>query len=130
MDSDRFLIAVVDDDISFREALVSLLASFGYQTVAFASPKAYLDARPSPSPACLILDVRMPGMSGLELQSRLAARHQKPPVIFITSFADERTRSEALAAGAIAVFSKLDDRDDLVQAIRSALSQSPADPIN
>lgn len=100
------LISVIDDDESVRYALDSLIRSLGYDAQLYASAQAFLDAPCSPAPACLILDVHLPGMSGPELQEQLLAQACAPPIIFITALPDLLTRNRALAAGALAFLSK------------------------
>jgi FixJ family two-component response regulator len=99
-------VGVVDDDESVRESIASLMESAGYRVEGFASADQLL-ARPSlPEIECLILDVCMPGMDGLELQSRLAAAGRRIPIVFVTAHADQRTRERAMKAGAAAVLQK------------------------
>ena len=112
-----FLIGVVDDDISFREALEGLLGSFGFETRCFGSAEDFLQlARPADF-RCLILDVQMTGMSGLDLHDKLRASHPDLPTIFITSQDDLRTRVRALDGGALAVFGKPFDREALISTV-------------
>jgi FixJ family two-component response regulator len=89
------LIAVVDDDEAVREAIQSLLRSVGLRAAVFASAEDFLQADQLPATACLILDVRMPRMSGLELQRQLATAHCPTPIIFITAHGDAETRAGA-----------------------------------
>src|SRR5215510_3476629 len=95
------LISVVDDDASVRESLQCLIRSFGFAVEAFASAKECLNSGRLPDTRCMILDVRMPGLIGLELQRRVAASHHAVPVIFITANGDEAARSQALKDGAV-----------------------------
>jgi FixJ family two-component response regulator len=118
------LIAVVDDDDALRNSLDDLLQSVGFRVQGFASAEAFLQAPPVPEAACLLLDVRLPGMNGLELQRQLAGMRWRIPIIFVTAYADDDMRAHALAAGAIAVLSKPCREDDLLQAIDVALTQS------
>src|SRR5215831_3119462 len=99
------LIAVVDDDASVRSATVDLLASVGFACKAFEAAEDYLQSDVANRTACLILDVRMPGLNGLELQRLLADQGRAVPIIFITSYPDERVRGRALRNGAICYLS-------------------------
>jgi FixJ family two-component response regulator len=118
------LIAVVDDDDALRNSLDDLLQSVGFRVQGFASAEAFLQAQPAPETACLLLDVRLPGMNGLELQRQLGGMHWRIPIIFVTAYADDDVRAHALAAGAIAVLSKPCREADLLHAIDVALKQS------
>jgi FixJ family two-component response regulator len=118
------LIAVVDDDDALRNSLDDLLQSVGFRVQGFASAEAFLQAQPAPETACLLLDVRLPGMNGLELQRQLGGMHWRIPIIFVTAYADDDVRAHALAAGAIAVLSKPCREADLLYAIDVALKQS------
>ncbi len=118
------LIAVVDDDDALRNSLDDLLQSVGFRVQGFASAEAFLQAPPAPETACLLLDVRLPGMNGLELQRQLGGMHWRIPIIFVTAYADDDVRAHALAAGAIAVLSKPCREADLLHAIDVALKQS------
>jgi len=114
-------IAVVDDDESVRDALRSLLKSVGFKAEAFASAAELLNSGQLLGLACLILDVRMPGMSGIELQDRLTASHDGVPIIFISAHADEEARARALASGAIAFLVKPFSDKALLDAIDVAV---------
>jgi FixJ family two-component response regulator len=118
---DKSLICVVDDDLSVRRALHRLLQAAGYQVEALASAAAYSERYVESRPSCLVLDIRMPGMSGLELQRRLAATAYLPPIVFITAHSDEDVRREALAGGAIDVLYKPLRRAVLLEAVDRAL---------
>ena len=118
------LIAVVDDDDALRNSLDDLLQAVGFRVQGFASAEAFLRTQPAPEAACLILDVRLPGMSGLELQRQLGAAHCSIPIIFITAYADDHVRARALAAGAVAVLSKPCGEEELLRAIQAALTPS------
>ena len=115
------LIVVVDDDDALRTSLDDLLQSVGLRVHGFASAEACLQAQHAPETACLLLDVRLPGMNGLELQRQLGAMHWRIPIIFITAYADDAMRAHALAAGAVAVLSKPCREEDLLTAIEAAL---------
>ncbi len=117
------LISVVDDDESVRESLQSLLRSVGFAVKVFASAEAFLNSNHSGDSDCVILDVRMPGMNGFELHSRLVNSHREMPVIFITAHgSDEGVRSRALKSGAVAYLVKPFSEDALLSAVRTALS--------
>jgi FixJ family two-component response regulator len=118
------LIAIVDDDDVLRHSLDDLLQSVGFRVHGFASAEAFLRAQPAPETACLLLDVRLPGMDGLELQRQMEAMHWRLPIIFVTAYADDTVRARALAAGAVAVLSKPCREEDLLQAIEAALTPS------
>ena len=115
------LISVVDDDESVRSATADLLNSVGFACEAFPSAEAYLASANLARTSCLILDIRMPGLSGLELQTRLAGGGHSIPIIFITSFPDEKMRQQAVDAGAICYLSKPYSDDELLGCIRRAL---------
>ena len=119
--ADRPLIAVVDDDDSVRESLSGLFRSVGFATRGFASGAAFLQSDDLPRTDCAILDVRMPGMGGLELQRRLVASHPDVPIIFMTAHDDARARSQALSCGAAAYLIKPFSEDALLDAVRAAL---------
>src|SRR5215470_17879779 len=118
--SNLSLISVVDDDTSVRESLQCLIRSFGFAVEAFASAEEFLKSDHLPNTRCLILDVRMPGMNGLELQRRLAASHRESPVIFITAHGEETTRSQALKNGAVDYLLKPFREEAVLQAIHAA----------
>ena len=107
-----------------REALQRLLRLEGFRTVAFASAEDFLHAGPLQDTACLIVDVRMPRMSGLELQRQLATTHCPIPLIFITAHGDEVVRAQALRAGAVDFLYKPFSEEVLLRAIQAALQAS------
>jgi len=115
------LISVVDDDDSVRESLSGLIRSVGFGAMVFASAEEFLTSDRLPDTDCLILDVRMPGMNGLELQRRLAASHRSIPVIFITAHGDEEARVRALNGGAVEYLLKPFSEEALLSAIDAAL---------
>lgn len=123
------LIAVVDDDQSVREALENLISSVGLEVKLFASAEDFLDSDVSSQTDCAILDVRLPGISGLELQQRLAAERQSIPVIIITAQGDDTTREEAVAAGAIAFLKKPVKEEVLLAALESALKRKTGEQV-
>ena len=113
-------IYVVDDDESARTGLGRLLRSVGFRVTTFVSAQEFLDHGQVENGALLVLDVRMPGISGLELQKRLSARGSRLPIIFLTAFEDPQARSEALKAGSIAFLQKPVDEETLLEAIKRA----------
>jgi FixJ family two-component response regulator len=115
------LVAIVDDDDLIRSALQGLLKSAGLPAQSFASSEEFLKSGRPDQTACLIADIRMPGISGLELQARLNADHYKIPTIFITAHGDEKMRMQALRAGAVEFLAKPFDDEDLLESIRAAL---------
>jgi FixJ family two-component response regulator len=115
------VIAIVDDDLSVREALTSLVRSLGYGTIAFGCAEDLLKSKRRRSVSCLIADVQMPGMSGLQLYDQLVASGKPLPTILITAFPDERTRERALQAGVICYLAKPFSEDDLLACIHSSL---------
>ena len=115
------LISVVDDDDSVRESLGGLIRSVGFAVKVFASAEEFLNSDHLRNTHCLILDVRMPGMNGLELQRQLAANDRKIPVIFITAHGDEEVRSRALNGGAVDYLLKSFSEEALLNAIDAAL---------
>ena len=115
------LISIVDDDESVGEALQSLMKSMGFQTAVFASAEDFLNSADLNDTACLILDVRMPGMSGLELQAELAASNRRIPIIFVSAHSLEEARARALSAGAVAFLRKPFSEDALLGAVDLSL---------
>jgi FixJ family two-component response regulator len=114
------LVAIVDDDQSFREALDGLLRLIGFRTAIFASARDFLDSPQFPDVSCVILDISMPGMDGLELQQHLVATHPIP-IIFITDLRDAKTREQAVRAGAISFLNKPVSEETLIDVLNSAL---------
>lgn len=117
------LISIVDDDDSLRRSLGNLLRSLGFRVQEFASAQAFIGAQNARETACLILDVRMPGMTGLDLQRHIAASGWRVPIVFITSHADDDARTRALAVGAVAFLSKPFREKEIFDAINAALSR-------
>jgi FixJ family two-component response regulator len=115
------LVAVVDDDDLIRNALQGLLKAVGVSAAAFASAEEFLTSAEKQDIACLIADIRMPGMSGLELQAKLNAEHCRIPIIFITAHGDEKMRMQALRAGAVEFLAKPFDDEALLKSVRAAL---------
>lgn len=120
------LVAVVDDDISVRESLESLIRSVGMQVKVFASAEEFLRAAHDGIADCLVLDVRLPGMSGLELHRYLLGQNCKLPAIFITAHAsDDRARLEARSDWTVAYLTKPFAEDELLDAVDAALKWKP-----
>ena len=115
------LISIVDDDDSLRNSLNNLIRSVGFGVQGFSSAEAFLKSNHLHDTACLILDVRMPGMSGLDLQRQLVATNLSIPIIFITSHADDDARARALEAGAVDFLYKPFREEALLNAIDTAL---------
>jgi FixJ family two-component response regulator len=116
------LISIVDDDESMREALKGLIRSLGYTAEAFASAAEFLSSRRVPRTSCLIADVMMPGMTGVELHRHLVTSGKTIPTILITAHPDDSVRERALADGVIGYLSKPFSEHDLLACIRSSLA--------
>jgi FixJ family two-component response regulator len=117
------MISVVDDDAWAREGIKNLVLSLGYQVCAFESAEQFLQSTRIEDIACLISDVQMPGLSGLDLQDRLLASGHHTPVIFITAYPNEKQRSRALGAGAVGFLSKPFEAELLVDCLAQALDR-------
>jgi FixJ family two-component response regulator len=115
------VVSIVDDDDLMRSALQGLLKAVGLPARAFASAEEFLESGQQHDTACLIADIRMSGMSGLELQARLNAEQIRIPTIFITAHGDERMRMQALRAGAVEFMAKPFDDEVLLESVRVAL---------
>jgi FixJ family two-component response regulator len=118
------IVFIVDDDISVRESLELLIGSQGWQAETFESAKEFLDRTRVLVPSCLILDVSLPGLNGLELQKRVAVDRTEMPIIFITGHGDVPMSVEAMKAGAVEFLTKPLSKDVLLSAIRNALDRS------
>ncbi len=117
------VVFVVDDDTSIREALTSLLRSVGLTVEAFGSAREFRSRRPRDAPSCLVLDVRLPGASGLDLQRELVDAGEHIPIIFITGHGDIRMSVRAMKAGAVEFLAKPFRDQDLLDAIRQAFER-------
>ena len=117
------LVAIIDDDASVRATTDSLVRSLGYIVNTFASAEELLRSNRLHDLSCVIADVQMPGMSGVELQAHLLAQGSHVPFIFFTAFPDERVRAQALRAGAICYLTKPFDADSLIQGLQAALKK-------
>jgi FixJ family two-component response regulator len=115
------LVAIVDDDDSMRSALYGLLKAVGWPAQAFGSAEEFLESGQQHQTACLIADIRMPGMSGLELQAKLNAERCRIPIIFITAHDDAKVRMQALRAGAVEFLAKPFNDEALLESVRAAL---------
>jgi len=115
------VVTIVDDDESIRNALQGLMKEAGFAALAFASAEEFLNSGEQQRTGCLIADIRMPGMSGLELQSQLNKDHYRIPIIFITAQGDEKMRMQALRAGAVEFLTKPFDDEVLLDSVRAAL---------
>jgi FixJ family two-component response regulator len=118
------LISIVDDDESTRESTKGLVRSLGYQATSFASAEEFLQSDSLNSTACLITDVQMPGLSGIDLQRGLIAQGVKMPTIFITAFPEEETRARAMKAGALGYLSKPFSEESLLECLDRAFGSS------
>jgi FixJ family two-component response regulator len=116
------MVAVIEDDESYRVAVQRLLKSEGFSAQSFSSAEAFLDSGQQHETGCLISDIRMPGMSGLELQSKLNSDHCRIPTIFITAHGDEKMRLQAMRGGAVKFLMKPFDCEILLEAVRVALN--------
>ena len=120
--TERLLLSVVDDDEMLRESLPDLLREFGFSAQAFSSGQEFLSSNYVDETRCLILDVAMPGMSGLEVQEELKRRGRAIPIIFITGQKDEDIRKQALRQGAVNVLYKPFSDSALLEAVNAAVS--------
>lgn len=115
------LVAIVDDDQSVQSALKDLMESVGLSARSFGSAEEFLESGLRGETACLVTDVRMPGMSGLELQAKLKAEGSRIPIIFITAHGDAKVKSRAMTAGAVEFLSKPFDDEALLDKVQAAL---------
>jgi FixJ family two-component response regulator len=118
------LISIVDDDESIRESTKGLVRSLGYQAATFASAEEFLQSDSVDSTSCLITDVQMPGLSGIDLQRGLIAQGVRTPMIFITAFPEEETRARVMRAGALGYLSKPFSEESLLKCLDMALGNS------
>jgi FixJ family two-component response regulator len=115
------LVAIVDDDESVRSALRGLLKEAGLTAQSFASAEEFLESGQQGETGCLVADISMPGMSGLELQAKLNAERCRIPIVFITAHGDEKMRMQALRAGAVEFLAKPFDDEVLLECVRAAM---------
>lgn len=120
------IVLVVDDDVSVREALKGLIESAGLKVETFASAQEFLARPPANAPGCLVLDVRLPGLSGLDLQKRLAEINLEIPIIFISGHGDVPTTVQAMKGGALEFLTKPLANQDLLDAIQEAVKRDRA----
>src|SRR5215468_918932 len=118
------VVFIVDDDVSVRESLELLIRNEGWQPETFASAQEFLDRPRALVPNCLLLDISLPGLNGLELQKRIAVERTDMPIIFITGSGDVPKSVQAMKAGAVEFLTKPFDADVLLMAIRKALERS------
>ena len=118
------IIAIVDDDPAVRRGISGLLRSLGFAAIDFSSAEEFLNSGRATDISCVITDVRMPGMSGIDLQDRLIAAGHKIPVIFMTAFPEERTKTRAIKAGAFGFLTKPFPQNTLLDCVHSALRAS------
>ena len=121
------LISVVDDDESVRRTTKLLIESFGYRAAVFDSAETFLKPSQLNNTCCLVVDVKMPGMSGLQLQRRLSAERSSIPIIFISAYGNNESRREAEQAGAVAFLNKPFGAEQLLESIRFALQPDKKD---
>jgi FixJ family two-component response regulator len=126
----RAMIFVVDDDQSVRRAMKRLLSSAGYEVATFGSAEELLASGRHELPDVFVIDVRMPGLSGLELQKELAASGTGAPIVFITAYRDDQARALAREAGAVAYLEKPVDAEVLLEAILAGLKRQPVEAPN
>ena len=120
------VVFVVDDDREFRESLNNLLRSIGLRVETFASAQEFLNSKRPTTPSCVVLDVRMPGFSGLDLQKRMADAKLGIPIVFVTGHGDIRMSVQAMKAGAVEFLTKPFNDEALIAAVRQALQRSAA----
>ena len=119
------LVSIVDDDESLRRSVKNLLTSVGFQVETFASAEAFLQSAHRADTRCVVLDLRMPGMSGLDLLMHLAATGSPIPVVILTAHSDDEARRRTLQAGAVAFLGKPFHGEALLGAVRRALAENP-----
>ncbi|WP_439373179.1 response regulator transcription factor [Bradyrhizobium sp. DASA03120] len=122
-DTDEPIVLIVDDDASMRKALTNLFESVGLKVKVFGSAAEVLQANPPEVPSCLVLDIRLPGSSGLDLQSELAEANIHTPIIFITGYGDIPMTVQAMKSGAVDFLTKPVREQDLLDAVRAAIER-------
>ena len=127
--AERPLVVIVDDDQSLRNATRDLLKAAGFSTATFEDAESFLGSASRASAACLVADMRMPGMTGLELYQALVASGERIPTVIITAHPEELTQSRARDAGITCYLSKPFAPDDLLECVREALAKSQRGPI-
>jgi FixJ family two-component response regulator len=121
------VISIVDDDESVREATKGLVRSLGYTAATFGSAEEFLNSEQRHDTSCVIADVQMPGLSGVEMQRQLIAEGSRLPMIFVTAFPEDRVRASAMAAGAVGFLSKPFNEEHLIGCLDSALGRRSAE---
>jgi FixJ family two-component response regulator len=116
------VVAIVDDDESFRRTTTSFIRSLGYAALQFASAEAFLKSNRLNDTDCLISDMQMPGMNGIELQNKLIVQGYRLPIIFVTAFSEMKARAQALSAGAIGFLDKPFSDEELIACLNEALA--------
>jgi FixJ family two-component response regulator len=124
------VVYVVDDDPSVRKALERLFRSIGYECISFSSATEFLAGKRRDAPACLVLDVRLPGLSGLDLQRQMAEANMLIPIVFLTGHGDVPLSVRAMKAGAVDFLTKPFHEQDLLDAVRSALDRNRASKLH
>ena len=117
------VVSIVDDDESVRRSVRNLLLSVGLRVAVFESAESFLQSAQRGNTGCLVIDLRMPGMGGLDLQSHLTATGRHIPIVFVTGYPDDRLRSTALQSGAVCFLTKPFNEGDLLDGLRSALGE-------
>ena len=123
--SEAPIIVCVEDDVGVRDAIAGFITALGFAADCFSSAEEFLQSGRVDGASCLIIDVKLTGMSGLELQTRLVAMGCNIPIIMITAFPDEKVRAQAMSSGAVCFLSKPIARADLVNCIDQALKRRP-----
>jgi len=122
MKEEKPIVIIVDDDSSMRTMIARLLDSVGMKSISFSAPEEFLHTSPPDDPACVVLDVQMPGLSGLDLQRELAKAERRLPIIFMTGHGDIPMTVQAMKEGAVAFLTKPFRNQDLIDAVRQALN--------
>ncbi len=116
------MISIIDDDASVRQATDGLVRSLGYSTATFASAEEFLDSARVAETSCVVTDIQMPGLSGIDLKDRLAADGHRVPMVFMTAFPDERIRARVMAAGAVGFLAKPFEDESLIACLAQAIA--------
>ena len=122
MKEEKSVVIIVDDDSSMRTMIARLLDSVGMKSISYSAPEEFLRASPPADPACVVLDVQMPGLSGLDLQRELAKAERQLPIVFMTGHGDIPMTVQAMKEGAVAFLTKPFRNQDLIDAVRQALN--------
>ena len=122
MKEEKPIVIIVDDDSSMRTMIARLLDSVGLKSISFSAPEEFLRTSPPDDPACVVLDVQMPGLSGLDLQRELAKAERQLPIVFMTGHGDIPMTVQAMKEGAVAFLTKPFRNQDLIDAVRQALN--------